>query len=1486
MPQLVDPSTGTLHDVADADAAGALAAGWHPETISDADRLSTGAANELNYGGAAGVVKSGLAGLVRGATLGGSDVAARVLGGEDTARTLAGLQAQNPITSGVSEFAGALAPAVLSGGTATPAGVAASIGRKVTAGAAREGAGLIERTAAHAVGAAAEGSLYGGGAYLSQTALENKPLSAEGFVGAMGKGALFAAPIGGGFSLAGEGLMRARALFPRSQITAEAGAVAKSEASDAIHQSISDADAMAATARQKIAIADAQAGAAGARTQVTRTVFGGGDPAAMGAEVDAAANKTQLTEALQKLETSQTALKDWIAAGGDAELEAGLAALRAPDVQAGGAGVPVGEFGAPGARGFKSQDELARLASGTGAPGAVLPPDLAPQATRQLRMAKGTTPGSPEAVLDQLQPTPAIEAPPAVGPASLEDIRAPGEQPGTAVGRRPRATAGDDLLATLGATKREGEGGLAIPEVHPDSEGFTPLRGNGQFHAMGDDEFEAFQKNYKQGLSADERSDAQLYAGGGRFRELNGGARQGVVHATNAEAADKLDALIEKSPLDRPVQVARVVGMEDSSGAARKLWSGLRPGDVVTDGGWQSTTANFEYAKTLGDVMMIVDVPRGYPAAPMPGPHNEWELVLRRDTSYRVKSIREVDGKLFAHVEVVPAAAPPSPLSVLARGESAPKGEAVRIARAAGSSEAGGIPGYDAVKSHEAKADAALEKTVSARAIADRGYYEPPIKPDRPELTLEAADPVRMAKARAEIAEGQREAVDLNVTPSGKITVTGGRHRLAAAIEADAPIKVKWSTAAEPAESDVLRAGPSRGGAGADDLLAQLQGTASKLDEGAKLSDIGAGPRAEYAGAKAERSAEAARHFRAQALEAQDIAQPWNAGIAHGKGGTYDTSAMGAAEREAQGLASKAQLTSVLEPGAVPRFDPKTRTYHNAGGPAVEAGPHAPSEPATGIMKRPALAADAALTDLVGPARKGGPAELANMLGIDTSTMPVSAAEYSARREAMGFGSALDKRAIGRAAENDAIERLLQKHNGKNVDIAPALERAAQVIGDHEAASAEVAGLLGADAPKTAVQRAEALAAARQAHAEASGASAAKAAHGLQDRGMGALGDRTVVEPGIRAEMDALRGRGDKTVVDPTIAEAVRAAAPGKATTPAGKTGLGGKLADIGTALEVMKALGVHVPALSAIPIIGPVLGLFLKARAVLGILGRKGGSIGRDVDGLIAARAAATRERLATATEAILTGAGKGALKLSEAIDGPAVTLGYKLFPGDGITKAKDPQRLYEARMDEIARAQQPGAIDHAIGDRYQTSDPNLHDALVGQVQRGIAFLDSKAPKPSILQTMLPGDGVWKPSRAQLDEWGKYVHAVGDPASVLEDLAKGHVSMEGAETLRVVYPELFAEAQQLLLQAAPRLQKTLPYPTRVAISIIYRVPVDASMAPGHLQYLQSAQGPQAGPGPSGGPPGAPPAPPQPAITGPLQLGQSTMTSLDRRAGA
>ena len=1265
MPDTVTLRRGdTVTDVPIGDAEAYKRQGFTEEGFGErVERLGQDVQHEV-YGGVGGKLEAGGLGLLSGLTVGLSDVGISALGG---GRTLEGLRAENPYTSVGSQIIGAILPSVLSGGAAapeeaagigatlgraalsrSPAAIASQIGRGVTEAATREGAGLAGRVAGHIAGAGAEGALYGGGNYLSEMAIENKPLSAEGFVGAMGKGALFAAPVGGGFALGGEALLRARSLFPRSGITPEAAAVAKGEATSALQQSVSDGDAMAEAARRKIAILEAQEGAAGARTQVTRAAFGGGDPASLGAEVDAASNKAQLVDALGKLETSQQGLKDWIASGGDADLEASLSGLRAPEhLLASGAratpGVPVGEFGAPGAGGVKSSAELARAAAEAGEP----------------------------------------------------DLSAIGEKP---ISRTIEETANLKRPAQIAEGTPARAAAPSLDDIQPTSEATVVQRG------------------VRTGLPGEARI-------GGRYRAA---ARQ------------------EAPPTGphKPVALQEVDKMLRDQG--------------ITD----------------------VDVMQRIRAGDTPGVHGIPE-----------------HGKLDMEL----------------------------------------------TKSGEDYAEGILD----ARDVAQRGYYEP---------AGGHGDATRTAKARQAIAEGQREPIKLGISRDGKIVVEDGRHRLQAAIEADAPIHVKWTTSREPPADMVFRGGGATAKAAdpADDLLAALSGTKSALDRGEGLDAIGAPAREVYVADKAARTKAASEHFRGKAVAKN-----------------YARSAMAAAEREAQAAArAPEQSTSV--------------------------GRKAPTSPSP---------ADARINELLAPPgelpsdREG----LGKLFGIDLAEAPKPPpAELGDPRALMApeatsstrtvVDRALRERMQG-VSDDAAIERLLAKRTGKNVDMGPSLARAAQVIGEHEGASAAMADLLGAEAPKTAVERAGQVSAARRAQAGAQGASAAKAAETIGDRALpaAAAANATAVDSDIvralRKHASATEGAKDRAVVSMQRAES-RAAAQETAAAPKAQ-GVGGKLADIGTALEVLHALGVHVPALSSIPVIGPVLGLFLKARAVLSILGRKGGSIGRSSEGVIASKAAETRDRLARATQVILTGTGKKALKLSAIADGPAALLGFQLFPGDGTTRGKDAQKLYQARSDEIDRALRPGAIDHAIADRYPTANPELHDAIVAQVQRGMAFLDSKRPKPTIPPGMLPGDGVWMPSRAQLDEFAKYVHAVGDPASVLEDLALGHVTYEGAETLRVVYPELFKEAQGALLQAAPRLQKVLPYPTRVTISILYRVPVDGSMTPGHLQYLRGetggrpSVGPPGGSGPAGGPPAAP------GLTGPIKLGHRTLTPLDQRsAGA
>lgn len=480
------------------------------------------------------------------------------------------------------------------------------------------------------------------------------------------------------------------------------------------------------------------------------------------------------------------------------------------------------------------------------------------------------------------------------------------------------------------------------------------------------------------------------------------------------------------------------------------------------------------------------------------------------------------------------------------------------------------------------------------------------------------------------------------------------------------------------------------------------------------------------------------------------------------------------------------------------------------------------------------LQAEASLRDIL-----DGNAELSAKL----SGMSPGRAAHIEQLKATGLGDQAEVLSKSREAY---IERLrervrahVSKHNGKDVDIGPDLAHAAKIINEYEEAGARLADKLGEAAPPSAKARAQAYRAATSKQAESMASSSAKAAEDIQSK--------------LQPKLDtATGGAGGSWLVKAAM--------------------------NLGTGLEVLKEMGVHVPALSDIPVIGPLLGAFLKAKAVYGILKRKGGGVLRSTEGIVASKSAETMNRINTAAREVLEKGARGMRKASVIAAPAAAILSTKLFPGgEDDHKTKDLTKLYNARMDELSRALAPGAIEHAIADRMPTSNPELQDALAAQARRGLEFLSAKAPRPGRGPGMMSPDGTWKPSKAVLDVWAKYVAAVNNPAGVLEDLVNGHVSREGAEALRVVYPKLFAQAQRTLIEMMPTFQRTLPYPRRVAISITFGIPVDTSMQQSHMQFLIGGQQPVA--------PAAPP-PPQtgPAITGPFKT--STLTAIDRRSGA
>jgi hypothetical protein len=142
------------------------------------------------YGGWAGQTLAATMGVLRGMTLGTSDVALAAAG---RAQDTYNVKEENPTISGVGEFAGAAALAAATGGAggALEAGAAG-----VAEGAV--GRGLVSKLVGLGVRGAAEGAVFGGGGQVSEAAI-NPNFASEAVLSNIGTATLF----GGGLGVAG-----------------------------------------------------------------------------------------------------------------------------------------------------------------------------------------------------------------------------------------------------------------------------------------------------------------------------------------------------------------------------------------------------------------------------------------------------------------------------------------------------------------------------------------------------------------------------------------------------------------------------------------------------------------------------------------------------------------------------------------------------------------------------------------------------------------------------------------------------------------------------------------------------------------------------------------------------------------------------------------------------------------------------------------------------------------------------------------------------------------------------------------------------------------------------------------------------------------------------------------------------------------------------------------------------------------------------------
>lgn len=729
---------------------------------------------------------------------------------------------------------------------------------------------------------------------------------------------------------------------------------------------------------------------------------------------------------------------------------------------------------------------------------------------------------------------------------------------------------------------------------------------------------------------------------------------------------------------------------------------------------------------------------------------------------------------------------------------------------------------------------------------------------DRIELPGANVDPVRVAKARKYVKEGLRpdgngDPIRVVVHPDGRYEVTGGRHRIAAALEEGKSVPAK-----------VSRAAPT-----GDALLTQLAGTAKRLEGGESFSALNAVGRSvddhlDDAAAKLDPKIARAKQLADELAEARkDLADAMSPK-------DYAAKLMGRADEKASGMRAAGKLSrdadvlrEVDEGGSILGAKTGTagRDTTKPGGRGVRSrlrDPYTDDELIAQAAERPMWRDDTPwLGGASGERTNSRTAIVERILSGRTDPAMLNIEELI-KREVPDAITGEMKPALGtltrRATSKDILDAVARSKNTtpdamaqlrailEDQDVSGVIAKISRV----ERAEHNLVQELGALAPTGSQRRSQAYAQAVASHGE-----------------MRALGDaqRTT------AITEAAKG--------PLAMQAA-----------AGK-GLAGTAADAGAALEVLATLGVPgLPSARDIPYIGPILSMYLKARAGVKLWKKAGGRLPGSVEGKVAERSARARERLTKIVHASLDGGAAVARSARKVAPRMSVILAAPLFKDDdgrpSPRATDDMAKTWAQRSREIEASQQPGAIQRALQNKIRTSDPALLAELVSATERKIAYLASKMPRPPLGVEIGGKHETWRPGDDELDAFAQIVEAVDQPLEVLERATYGDVSLDAIDAIKAVYPDLYADAQTELIEAASA-REDISHGLRSWLSILFDVPLDPTQYPDFLfraqelyalqkQAREGAQQPQAGMG----------GPPQPSISAPIHFPQGALLQEQR----
>lgn len=177
-------------------------------------------------------------------------------------------------------------------------------------------------------------------------------------------------------------------------------------------------------------------------------------------------------------------------------------------------------------------------------------------------------------------------------------------------------------------------------------------------------------------------------------------------------------------------------------------------------------------------------------------------------------------------------------------------------------------------------------------------------------------------------------------------------------------------------------------------------------------------------------------------------------------------------------------------------------------------------------------------------------------------------------------------------------------------------------------------------------------------------------------------------------------------------------------------------------------------------------------------------------------------------------------------------------------IVQAKQEQPVEETPEDVakhvtsmVANPDKMLAAVERVGDEFDEHAPIVAQGLRDSLSTTVQFLASKAPKEKVLS---PGMPPVPPSRAEVMRFNRYVRAIKDPTSILDDAFDGTLTPEAVEAVRTIYPQTYAQMQADIAERIHNIAN-IPYSRRIQLSAILGQDVTGTMSPAMVVPAQQA---------------------------------------------